>query len=194
LLQSVSEEPALELDAVLGGAFSGLEFVQGGFGAVGEGFVVDDRSVEGRDEFEEIGLTFDEVGPPPAISSTVGSKAARLRPSSTSKSLRSGPRAVVVRSRLRSGPHLCAAEQGFELPAEEVVILREGADYGWPQCFNDGGQSQKLMLAPEYGGDEGKKVGLRCRGKSRQRSLNTAADDRRHHMRPMSPVAMPPSG
>jgi hypothetical protein len=32
-----------------------------GFGAVGEGFVVDDRGVEGCDEFE-IGLAFEEVG------------------------------------------------------------------------------------------------------------------------------------
>jgi hypothetical protein len=51
-----------ELDAVLGGAFARLEFVQGGFGAVGEGFVVEDRGVEGRDEFEEVGLALDEVG------------------------------------------------------------------------------------------------------------------------------------
>jgi hypothetical protein len=29
----MGEEPALELDAVFGGAFAGLEFVQGGFGA-----------------------------------------------------------------------------------------------------------------------------------------------------------------
>ena len=36
----------------------GLEFVQGGFGAVDQGFVVD----EGRDEFEEVGLAFEEVG------------------------------------------------------------------------------------------------------------------------------------
>jgi hypothetical protein len=43
------------------------------------------------------------------------------------------------------------------LPAEEVVILREGADYGWPQCYNEG-QSQKLVLTPDGG-----KVGLRCR-------------------------------
>lgn len=87
-------------------------------------------------------------------------------------------------------PNLYTAEEGFELPAEEVVILREGADYGWPQCYNEG-QSQKLVLAP----DGGKKVGLRCRRprQSRQRSLNAAADDRRHHMRLMSPVAMPPS-
>jgi glucose/arabinose dehydrogenase len=60
-------------------------------------------------------------------------------------------------------PELYAAEQGFEEPAEEVVILEEGADYGWPQCYYDG-QSQKLVLAPEYGGDGGKKVGA-CAGK-----------------------------
>ena len=34
-------------------------------------------------------------------------------------------------------PNLYTAEEGFELPAEEVVILREGADYGWPQCYNE---------------------------------------------------------
>jgi hypothetical protein len=54
--------PDAELNPVFGGAFAGLEFVQGGFGAVGEGFVVEDRGVEGRDEFEEVGLAFDEVG------------------------------------------------------------------------------------------------------------------------------------
>jgi hypothetical protein len=45
LLQGVREEPPLELDAVLSGAFAGLQFVQGGFGAVDEDFVVDDRGV-----------------------------------------------------------------------------------------------------------------------------------------------------
>jgi hypothetical protein len=50
LLQGVGEEPALELDAVFGGAFAGLEFVHGGFGAVDEDFVVEDRGVEGGDE------------------------------------------------------------------------------------------------------------------------------------------------
>jgi glucose/arabinose dehydrogenase/mono/diheme cytochrome c family protein len=54
-------------------------------------------------------------------------------------------------------PELYTAEQGFELPAEEVVILKQGADYGWPCCYYDGMQ-KKLVLAPEYGG-EGKKVG-----------------------------------
>jgi glucose/arabinose dehydrogenase/mono/diheme cytochrome c family protein len=55
-------------------------------------------------------------------------------------------------------PNLYTAEQGFELPAEEVVILQEGSDYGWPQCYYDGRQ-QNLVLAPEYGGDGGKNAG-----------------------------------
>ena len=54
-------------------------------------------------------------------------------------------------------PELYPAQQGFDLPAEEVVILKEGANYGWPYCYYDGMQ-KKLVLAPEYGGD-GKKVG-----------------------------------
>jgi glucose/arabinose dehydrogenase/mono/diheme cytochrome c family protein len=49
-------------------------------------------------------------------------------------------------------------KQGEELPAEEIVRLEQGKDYGWPQCYFDGFQ-KKLMLAPEYGGD-GKTVGL----------------------------------
>jgi len=49
--------------------------------------------------------------------------------------------------------------QGPELPSEEVMELKSGADYGWPECYFDGMQ-KKLVLAPEYGGDGGKKVGL----------------------------------
>lgn len=49
--------------------------------------------------------------------------------------------------------------QSAELPAEELVQLHQGADYGWPECYYDGFQ-QKLVLAPEYGGDGGKKVGV----------------------------------
>ncbi len=48
-------------------------------------------------------------------------------------------------------------EQGHELPAEEVVELVEGGDYGWPTCYFDGSRRQ-LVLAPEYGGD-GRTVG-----------------------------------
>jgi len=49
-------------------------------------------------------------------------------------------------------------EQGANLPAEELLRLERGADYGWPECYYDDVQ-QKLVLAPEYGGDGGKAVG-----------------------------------
>jgi len=50
-------------------------------------------------------------------------------------------------------------EQGPNEPAEELLILEKGADYGWPECYFDGAQ-QKLVLAPEFGGDGGKAVGV----------------------------------
>jgi glucose/arabinose dehydrogenase/mono/diheme cytochrome c family protein len=56
-------------------------------------------------------------------------------------------------------PNLYSPEQGHNLPAEELVQLRRGADYGWPECYLDNNQ-KKLVLAPEYGGDGGKKVGV----------------------------------
>ncbi|MGD8331812.1 MAG: PQQ-dependent sugar dehydrogenase [Acidobacteriota bacterium] len=46
-----------------------------------------------------------------------------------------------------------------ELPAEEMMIVEEGADFGWPYCYWDQLQD-KRVLAPEYGGD-GAEVG-RC--------------------------------
>jgi glucose/arabinose dehydrogenase/mono/diheme cytochrome c family protein len=55
-------------------------------------------------------------------------------------------------------PDLYRPEQGANQPAEELLQLDEGGDYGWPQCYFDGDQ-QKLVLAPEYGGDGGKAVG-----------------------------------
>ena len=59
-------------------------------------------------------------------------------------------------------------------PAEEVVILKQGANYGWPYCYYDAEQ-KKLVLAPEYGGDGGKKVGrlrqARPAGRGVSRSL-----------------------
>jgi glucose/arabinose dehydrogenase/cytochrome c5 len=56
-------------------------------------------------------------------------------------------------------PKLYRPELGPDLPAEELLILERGADYGWPECYFDGMQ-QKLVLAPEYGGDGGKAIGL----------------------------------
>jgi len=63
------------------------------------------------------------------------------------------------RDQLRENwPHLYAPEQGANEPAEELVQLERGADYGWPYCYYDLTQ-QKLVLAPEYGGDGGNAVG-----------------------------------
>jgi glucose/arabinose dehydrogenase/mono/diheme cytochrome c family protein len=56
-------------------------------------------------------------------------------------------------------PQLYKPADGPQLPAEEIVELKQGQDYGWPECYFDGNQ-QKLVLGPEYGGDGGKKVGL----------------------------------
>jgi glucose/arabinose dehydrogenase/mono/diheme cytochrome c family protein len=60
-------------------------------------------------------------------------------------------------------PELYQAGEEATLPAEEVLLLKSGGDYGWPECYYDGGRKQ-LVLAPEYGGDGGKSVGI-CRDK-----------------------------
>lgn len=44
-------------------------------------------------------------------------------------------------------------------PAEVLMLLKSGGDYGWPECYYDVVR-QKLVLAPEYGGDGGKRVGV----------------------------------
>lgn len=43
-------------------------------------------------------------------------------------------------------------EEEATLPAEEVMLLKQGGDYGWPTCYYDAGR-KALVLAPEYGGD-----------------------------------------
>jgi glucose/arabinose dehydrogenase/mono/diheme cytochrome c family protein len=55
--------------------------------------------------------------------------------------------------------NLYRPEQGQNLPAEVMVALKQGGDYGWPYCYYDGDQ-QKLVLAPEYDGDGGHAVGI----------------------------------
>ncbi len=55
------------------------------------------------------------------------------------------------------------AARNAELPAEELVRVTEGADFGWPYCYYDGPKSRKV-LAPEYGGD-GSEPG-RCAAKA----------------------------
>ena len=56
-------------------------------------------------------------------------------------------------------PALSKPDQEATQPAEEVLLLKEGGDYGWPECYYDAIQ-QELVLAPEYGGDGGKKLGV----------------------------------
>jgi len=63
------------------------------------------------------------------------------------------------RDQLRTNwPDLYQPDQEATLPAEELLLLKSGGDYGWPECYYDP-FVQKLVLAPEYGGDGGKKVG-----------------------------------
>jgi glucose/arabinose dehydrogenase len=56
-------------------------------------------------------------------------------------------------------PALFTMEDDQELPAEVVVHVVQGADYGWPYCYHDP-MLRENVLAPEYGGD-GMTVG-RC--------------------------------
>jgi glucose/arabinose dehydrogenase len=48
------------------------------------------------------------------------------------------------------------AHYNSENPAEELLQVNEGDDFGWPYCYYSN-ELHKLVLAPEYGGD-GKKV------------------------------------
>jgi glucose/arabinose dehydrogenase len=56
-------------------------------------------------------------------------------------------------------PGQFTAEQNAELPAEALLKVSQGANFGWPYCYLDS-NAHKLLLNPEYGGD-GSKVG-RC--------------------------------
>jgi glucose/arabinose dehydrogenase/cytochrome c553 len=55
-------------------------------------------------------------------------------------------------------PNHYTPDQGQNLPAEELVVEHQGDDFGWPECYFDNVQ-QKLVMAPEYGGD-GTTVGV----------------------------------
>ncbi|WP_196894260.1 PQQ-dependent sugar dehydrogenase [Aureivirga marina] len=50
-------------------------------------------------------------------------------------------------------------KKNAELPAEEFLLVKENANFGWPYCYYDG-IIDKKVLAPEYGGD-GTEIG-RC--------------------------------
>jgi glucose/arabinose dehydrogenase/mono/diheme cytochrome c family protein len=55
-------------------------------------------------------------------------------------------------------PALYKPDEEATLPAEELLNLTQSGDYGWPECYFDPFQG-KLVLAPEYGGNGGKKLG-----------------------------------
>jgi glucose/arabinose dehydrogenase/cytochrome c5 len=55
-------------------------------------------------------------------------------------------------------PMFYRAEQEATQPAEELLRIEPGADYGWPECYYDEIQG-RLVLAPEYGGNGGRAIG-----------------------------------
>lgn len=56
-------------------------------------------------------------------------------------------------------PDLFTPDKEATLPAEELLLLKLKGDYGWPECYYDA-FVQKLVLAPEYGGNGGKAIGV----------------------------------
>lgn len=60
---------------------------------------------------------------------------------------------------LRLWPQIFSPWQSALLPSEELLLIKEGSDAGWPYCYYDQIR-QKKVLAPEYGGN-GDSVG-RC--------------------------------
>jgi glucose/arabinose dehydrogenase len=61
-------------------------------------------------------------------------------------------------------PELYTEQQSADLPAEEFLLVHDGEDFGWPYCYYDPFQNEKV-LAPEYGGD-GTVIG-RCEDKGK---------------------------
>jgi len=56
-------------------------------------------------------------------------------------------------------PEVYKPDQEATLPSEVLLLLQHNGDYGWPECYYDA-FVQKLVLAPEYGGDGGKTTGV----------------------------------
>lgn len=49
-------------------------------------------------------------------------------------------------------PAFFTPEQNAELPAEMLIEVSRGDDFGWPFCYYDG-KARQYRLAPEYGGN-----------------------------------------
>ncbi len=60
-------------------------------------------------------------------------------------------------------PEIYDDQASADLPAEEFLMMQEGADFGWPYCYYDPFMNSKV-LAPEYGGDG--MVTSRCESKT----------------------------
>ena len=54
-------------------------------------------------------------------------------------------------------PEHYTVDDNAELPAEEMHLLKEGANYGWPYTYWDPLKKARMM-APEYGGDNEKRA------------------------------------
>ncbi len=52
---------------------------------------------------------------------------------------------------LQNWPDYYTPEQSAENPGEELLLVGEGDDFGWPYCYHDRARNVKV-LAPEYGG------------------------------------------
>jgi glucose/arabinose dehydrogenase len=65
------------------------------------------------------------------------------------------------RDQLDMFPEYFTAETNAEIPAEEMFMVKKGANCGWPYCYFDVQQNKKV-LAPEYGGNG--KITTRCDG------------------------------
>lgn len=65
------------------------------------------------------------------------------------------------RDQLDMFPEYYTPEKNAEVTAEEMFMIKKGANCGWPYCYYDLSQNKKIQ-APEYGGD-GKKA-TRCEG------------------------------
>ena len=52
----------------------------------------------------------------------------------------------------QSYPSLFTSVDGAENPAEELLQVNQGDDFGWPYCYYDQ-RVNKLVLGPEYGGN-----------------------------------------
>lgn len=58
-------------------------------------------------------------------------------------------------------PHLFTEKQNSELPAEELLVVNKGDNFGWPYCYYDPIKQIRVTM-PEYGGDGSKAD--RCKG------------------------------